>query len=159
MDRFVSNFTNRLDSKGRVSIPASFRAVLARDGYEGLCVLPSLDTSALDAGGYALLQEIDRLMEGLAPYSEERDAMSTALLGTSEILKVDAEGRVILTDSLKAAAGILDAVTFVGHGNKFQIWEPESFRAHLDDARAKARDLRRRLGQSRTTTPSHSGEA
>ncbi|MDX6805603.1 division/cell wall cluster transcriptional repressor MraZ [Terrihabitans rhizophilus] len=149
MDRFVSNFTNRLDAKGRVSIPASFRAVLARDGYEGLCVTPSLDTRALDAGGNALLGEIDRLLEGFAPYSEERDAISTALLGTSETLKTDAEGRVVLTESLKAYAGITDQVTFVGHGHKFQIWEPETFRAHLDDARAKARELRRRIGAER----------
>ena len=101
---------------------------------------------ALDAGGNALLSEIDRLLEGFAPYSEERDAISTSLLGTSEILKSDAEGRVVLTDSLKSYAGITDQVTFVGHGHKFQIWEPETFRAHLDDAREKARELRRRIG-------------
>jgi MraZ protein len=146
----VSNFTNRLDAKGRVSIPASFRAVLARDGYEGLYVLPSLDQPVLDAGGNALLSEIDRLLEGLAPYSEERDALSTALLGTSEILKLDAEGRVILTESLKSFANIKDAVTLVGHGHKFQIWEPETFRAHLENARARARDIRRRVGEART---------
>jgi MraZ protein len=146
MDRFVSNFTNRLDAKGRVSIPASFRAVLARDGHEGIVVLPSLDSKALDAGGNALLSEIDRLLESFAPYSDERDQISTALLGTSEILKADAEGRIILTESLKAYAGITDSVTFVGHGHKFQIWEPETFRAHLDTARAKARDLRRTAG-------------
>ena len=150
MDRFVSNFTNRLDAKGRVSIPASFRAVLARDGYDGLCVLPALDHPVLDAGGNALFAEIDRLLEGLAPYSAERDEISTALLGTSEVLKVDAEGRVILTDSLKSYAGIKDQVTFVGHGHKFQIWEPETFRVHLEEARAKARELRRRIGEGRT---------
>ena len=109
-------------------------------------MLPSLDAPALDAGGYALLSEIDRLLDGFAPYSEERDALSTALLGTSEILKADGEGRVVLTDSLKSYAGITDSVTFVGHGHKFQIWEPGKFLAHLDDARAKARDLRRRAG-------------
>lgn len=151
MDRFVSNYTNRLDAKGRVSIPAQFRAVLARDGYEGLCVLPSLDQKVLDAGGNALFSEIDRLLESFAPYSPERDEMSTALLGTSEILKLDAEGRVILTETLKSYAGITDQVTFVGHGHKFQIWEPETFRAHLEEARAKARDLRRRVGESRVT--------
>ena len=146
MDRFVSNFTNRLDAKGRVSIPASFRAVLARDGYEGLCVLPSLDSQALDAGGNALLSEINQLIESYPPYSEERDTLSSALLGTSEVLKTDAEGRIILAESLKSFAGIRDQVTFVGHGHKFQIWEPETFRAHLDAARAKARDLRRTAG-------------
>lgn len=146
MDRFVSNFTNRLDAKGRVSIPASFRAVLGRDGFEGLYVHPALDAPALDAGGNALLSDINALLSTLSPYSDERDHLSTALFGTSEVLKTDPEGRVILTESLRAHAGIADAVTFVGHGHKFQMWEPERFRAHLEEARAKVRELKRSLG-------------
>ena len=94
MDIYVSNYTNRLDAKGRVSIPAPFRAVLARDGFEGLYVHPSLDQEALDCGGHALLREIDGLLSGYTPYSEERDLLSLALMGSSEILKVDSEGRV-----------------------------------------------------------------
>jgi MraZ protein len=146
MNRFVSNFTNKLDSKGRVSIPASFRAVLARDGFEGLYVHPALDASALDAGGNVLLSEIDAFLSTLSPYSDERDHLSTALFGTSEILKVDPEGRVILTESVKAHAEIDDAVTFVGLGHKFQIWEPTRFRAHLEEARTKVRELKKALG-------------
>jgi len=146
MDRFVSNFTHRLDSKGRVSIPATFRAVLARDGFEGLYVHPALDAPALDAGGNTLLAEIDAFLSTLPPYSDERDHLSTALFGTSEILKVDPEGRVILTESVKAHAGIGEFVAFVGLGPKFQIWEPDRFRAHLEEARAKVRDLKRVLG-------------
>ena len=146
MNRFVSNFTNKLDSKGRVSIPASFRAVLARDGFEGLYVHPALDAPALDAGGNVLLNEIDAFLSTLSPYSDERDQLSTALFGTSEILKVDPEGRVILTETVKVHAGIGDTVTFVGLGHKFQIWEPERFRAHLEEARTKVRDLKKILG-------------
>ena len=89
MDIYVSNYTNKLDAKGRVSIPAPFRAVLARDGFEGLYVHPSLDQEALDCGGHALLREIDGLLSGYTPYSEERDLLSLALMGSSEILKVD----------------------------------------------------------------------
>lgn len=146
MDRFVSSFTNRLDAKGRVSIPAPYRAVLARDGFEGLYVHPSLEAKALDAGGNGLLGEIDGLIAGLTPFSDERDSFSTALYGLSEVLKVDPEGRVGLTETLKSHAGITDAVAFVGLGHKFQIWEPEAFRSHIDEARAKVRDLRQGLG-------------
>ncbi|GLK66835.1 transcriptional regulator MraZ [Hansschlegelia plantiphila] len=148
MDRFVSNFTNRLDAKGRVSIPAPYRATLVRDGFEGLFLHPALDQPALDCGGTALLAEIDQLLGGLSPYSDERDSLSTALLGVSEALKVDGEGRVILTESLKSYAGITDQATFVGHGVKFQIWEPERFRAHLAASRDSLRAFRRRLGMS-----------
>lgn len=146
MDRFVSNFTNRLDAKGRVSIPAAFRAVLGRDGFEGIYVHPALDAPALDAGGNTLLREIEAFLASLPPYSDERDRLSTALFGTSEILKVDTEGRIVLTETVKAHAGIVDQVTFVGLGHKFQIWEPTAFRAHLEDAREKVRELKRSLG-------------
>lgn len=145
MDGYVSHYTNRLDAKGRVSIPAPFRAVLARDGFDGLYVHPSIDQEALDCGGHALLREIDGLLSGLSPYSEERDLFSTALIGTSEILKVDSEGRAILTENLKSYAAIANEVTFVGHGHKFQIWEPGRFRAHLEEARSRVRELRRQL--------------
>jgi MraZ protein len=150
MDRFVSNFSNRLDAKGRVSIPAPFRAILTRDGFPGLYVHPSLDQQALDAGGNMLLSEIDHLLSTLSPYSEDRDSLSTALLGVSEVLKIDGEGRVVLTESLKTYAGISDQVAFVGQGAKFQLWEPERFQAHLAEARAGARELKRRLGAPRS---------
>lgn len=145
MDRFVSTFTNRVDAKGRVSIPAPYRAVLTRDGFDGLCVHPSLDLAALDAGGHGLLTDIDRLLATLTPYSPERDSLSTALLGATEVLKTDAEGRIVLTESLKSYAGIADQVTFVGHGSKFQLWEPARFQAHLAEAREAVRALKRRL--------------
>src|SRR5215468_747906 len=99
MDRFVSHFTLRLDTKGRVSIPASYRAVLARDGFEGLYCYPTLDRPALDAGGNALLAEIEQLINRFAPFSDEREEFSAALYGTSETLKVDGEGRVILSEA------------------------------------------------------------
>lgn len=146
MDRFVSHFTNRLDAKGRVSIPASFRSVLARDGFEGLYIHPSLDREALDCGGNWLLQEIDALLERQPVFSDERDLFSTALLGTSEVLKVDPEGRIVLTETLKAYAGITAEVSFVGQGSKFQIWEPGRFQAHLSEARERVRRMKKSLG-------------
>src|SRR5215472_10228652 len=101
MDRFVSHYTLRLDAKGRVSVPASFRAVLKRDGVDGLYCYPALDRPALDAGG-------ETLIAGLPPASPERDRFSLSLYGTSETLKIDREGRVTLTETLKAHAGIAD---------------------------------------------------
>jgi MraZ protein len=149
MDRFVSNMTLRLDAKGRVSVPASYRQVLARDGFDGLYCYPSLGAPALDAGGNSLLAEIEQLIADFPPYSDEREQFSVALYGTSETLKFDGEGRVILTDRLKEHVGITEAVAFVGLGHKFQIWEPERFRAHLTAATGKVRTLRKQLGPRR----------
>jgi len=146
MDRFVSHYMLRLDAKGRVSVPASFRAVLARDGFDGLYCYPTLDRPALDAGGNALLAEIEALIGDFSPYSEERERFSLALYGTSETLKIDGEGRVVITDVLKTHAGIGDAVAFVGLGHKFQIWEPGRFRTELEEATEKVRAYKQELG-------------
>jgi MraZ protein len=148
MDRFVSHYMLRLDGKGRVSVPASFRAVLARDGFDGLYCYP-----ALDAGGNALLAEIEALIAGFQPYSDQREQFALSLYGTSETLKVDGEGRVVLTDTLKAHAGITDAVTFVGLGHKFRIWEPDRFRAELAEATEKVRAFKQELGNRMAAGP------
>jgi MraZ protein len=142
MDRFVSHYRLRLDAKGRVSVPAPFRAVLKRDGFDGLYCYPALDRPALDAGGHALLAKNETLLAGLSSASPERDRFSLSLYGTSETLKIDREGRITLTETLKAHAGITDAVTFVGLGHKFQIWEPSRFGIELAAATEQVRALK-----------------
>jgi len=145
MDRFVANFTLRLDSKGRVSIPGSFRSVLGRDGFEGLYCYPALDRPAIDAGGNALMAEIEALIGRFTPFSDHREEFALALYGTSETLKIDGEGRVVLSENLKRHAGITDAVAFVGLGHKFQIWEPGRFQKELAEATQKVRALQGEL--------------
>jgi MraZ protein len=145
MDRFVSHYTLRLDAKGRVSIPAPFRAVLARDGFDGLYCYPAFDRPVLDAGGNALMAEIDGFIARFPPFSEEREQFSAVLYGPSEILKMDSEGRVILSGRLKHHAGILDAVAFAGLGHKFQIWEPGRFQAEFVAATERVRTLTNQL--------------
>lgn len=146
MDQFVSKFTNKIDAKGRVSVPASFRTVLAKDGFEGIYCYPSLDAPALDAGGERLVEKIGGLLEGIAPYSDERDQLATALYGDSEVLSIDQDGRTSIPERLKQHTGITTHVTFVGLGGKFQIWEPGKFEENLSQARQKVRDLRKLLG-------------
>jgi MraZ protein len=60
----------------------------------------------------------------------------------SEILRLDAEGRVFFDERLKSALGLDGEAVFVGQGHKFQIWEPSRFQTHLDEARARVRRLR-----------------
>jgi len=146
MDRFVANFTLRLDSKGRVSIPGPFRSVLARGGLDGLYCYPALDRPAIDAGGNALMAEIEALIGRYAPFSDQREQFALALYGTSETLKIDGEGRVVLSENLKRHAGITETVAFVGLGNKFQIWEPGRFKSELAEATQKVRALKGELG-------------
>ena len=154
MDRFVSTFTNKIDAKGRVSVPASFRAVLERDGYTqgapgGIYCYPSLDAPALDAGGKRLAENIDRILDGLPDYSDERDELSVALYGDVHVIAIDPDGRIVLPEPLRAHANLSAQVTFVGLGTKFQMWEPARFDARRASAREKVRDHRKLFSAGR----------
>jgi len=146
MDRFVSHTTLRLDSKGRASIPASFRALLSRDGFNGVYCYPALDRPAIDDGGNALMVEIEALIMRYTSICEKREQFALALDGTSETLRIDREGRVQLSDSLKRHAGITEAATFVGLGHKFQIWEPGRFQSELAQATQKVPKFKGEVG-------------
>jgi MraZ protein len=153
MERFVSTFINKIDAKGRVSIPAPFRAILERDGYpaggaRGVYCYPSLDAPALDAGGERLAQKIDGLLRGLPDYSDERDELSVALYGDVQVLAIDGDGRIGLPEALRAHAGLGTQVAFVGLGDKFQMWTPERFAERRANARAKVQEHRKLLGLS-----------
>ena len=161
MERFVSTFTNKIDAKGRVSIPAPFRAVLERDGYSqgtgggagaggsgiggaaGIYCYPSLDAPAVDGGGERLAKKIDGLLSGLADYSDERDELSVALYGDVQVLNIDGDGRIVLPESLRRHAGLEGLVTFVGLGDKFQMWEPGAFELRRRAAREKVQEHRK----------------
>jgi transcriptional regulator MraZ len=147
MDRFVSTFTNKIDAKGRVSVPAPFRAVLERDGYAGgIYCYPSLDAPALDGGGERLAQKIDGLLSGLPDYSDERDELSVALYGDVQVLSIDGDGRIVVPEGLRRHAGLQDQVTFVGLGDKFQMWSPDGFEDRRTRAREKAQEHRKLFG-------------
>ncbi|MEO1719367.1 MAG: division/cell wall cluster transcriptional repressor MraZ [Pseudomonadota bacterium] len=157
MDRFVSTFTNKIDAKGRVSIPAPFRAVLEHDGYRaggggggGIYCYPSLDAPALDAGGERLARKIDNLLSDLPDYSDERDELSVALYGDVQVLSIDGDGRIVLPEALREHAGLSGHVAFVGLGEKFQMWEPEHFNERRRRAREKVQSHRRLFGADGT---------
>ena len=146
MDRFLGRHAKRIDAKGRVSIPATFRSVLARDGYEGVFALRSLTVPAIEAGGHALIGDIDQLLAGYDPFSEAYQSLSIALLGGGDTLSLDAEGRIVVPDWMRAATGATDELVFVGQGSKFQIWSPERFTQAEAEARRQATELIRARG-------------
>ena len=140
MQPFVSTVTNKLDAKGRVSVPAPFRQILAAQDTPGIYCFPSFSASTLEAFGSALIAEVQARLDSLDPFfSEEHDARAQAILAASRFLAFDDEGRVTLSDELIHHAHIEERVTFVGLGRKFQIWDPERFapveRMRMDLAR------------------------
>ncbi|MEM8652237.1 MAG: transcriptional regulator MraZ [Pseudomonadota bacterium] len=143
MGRFLSNTINKVDKKGRVSIPASFRPILG--DTKTLYTLMSVDLPTVDAGGVELIERHEEQLQQMNPLSKEYELYSFVLHGDSDELKIDGEGRVLITETIREQTGITDRAAFVGRGHFFQIWEPERFLAYREEARREVAEMRRAL--------------
>lgn len=144
MDRFLSSATNRIDAKGRVSVPAHFRTIVQKRGYTELYALRSLDTPSLDVGGPDLLDSLEKRIALEDPFLQTADDMSLLYHADGAFLKLDQDGRITVNDFIRDHTGIAGEVTFAGRGHFFQIWEPTRFLAHAQQARERLRTLRRK---------------
>lgn len=142
MDRFLSSATNRIDAKGRVSVPAHFRSVVQKRGYQELYALRALDIPALDVGGLDLLDRYEARIAQEDPFAQSADDMSYFVHGDGAFLKLDQDGRITVTDFMRAHTGIETEVAFVGRGTFFQMWEPGRLQTYVSAARERLR-LRR----------------
>jgi MraZ protein len=124
MDRFLSSAVNRIDAKGRVSVPAHFRAVVQKRGYAELYALRTLEAPAMDVGGLDLLERYEQRIAQEDPFQRVADDMSFFVHGDGTFLKVDQDGRITMTEFIRDHTGITDEVAFVGRGGFFQIWQP-----------------------------------
>ena len=146
MDRFLSSAVNRIDAKGRVSVPAHFRSVLQKRGYADLYALRALDVAALDVGGMDLLDRYEKRISLEDPFLQTADDMSFFCHGDGAFLKLDQDGRITVNDFIREHTGIATDVAFVGRGHFFQIWEPGRFDAYRAEARARLMKLRQAEG-------------
>ena len=145
MALFLSTFVNRIDRKGRVSVPAPFRTVLAAQAFPGVVAFPSLAVAAIEAWALDRMERLNSGIDRFDPFGDERDAFAISILAESHQLPFDSEGRIVLPDVLREHAGISGRAAFVGLGATFQIWEPDGFRAYQEKARKRARDDRTSL--------------
>ena len=130
---FLSTYENKLDKKGRVSVPASVRSYLSNLGYNGIICFPSFNNQSIEAWPQDRIEKISNTIDNLNPFEEKKDYFATSILSESANLQFDSEGRVSLTPKLLKHAKIKNSILFVGQGKTFQIWEPtmfEKFRAH-----------------------------
>ena len=135
---FLSTYENKIDKKGRVSVPASFRSYLSNLGYNGVICYPSFNNQSIEAWPQDRIEKISSSIETLNPFEEKRDFFATSILSESVNLQFDSEGRISLSSKLLKHAKIKNSMLFVGQGQTFQIWEPAAFEKFKTNARKKA---------------------
>ena len=135
---FLSTYENKLDKKGRVSVPASYRSYLSNIGYNGVICYPSFNHPCVEAWPQDRIEKISNAIDTLNPFEEKKDYFATSILSESINLQFDSDGRIQITQKLLKHAKIKNSMLFVGQGKTFQIWEPALFEKFRANARKKA---------------------
>ena len=135
---FLSTYQNKLDKKGRVSVPASFRSYLSNLGYNGVICYPSFNNNCLEAWPQDRIEKISEAIDSLNPFEEKKDYFATSILSESINLQFDNEGRILLTNNLLKHAKIKNSILFVGQGKTFQLWEPNNYEKFKVTAKRKS---------------------
>ena len=150
MSVFLGTHQNRLDAKGRVSIPSAFRTALrarAKSGEPLAILRPSHLHPCLEAWPADAFAALTRPLDEMDIFSQDHDDLATALYADAYPFEADREGRILLPETLRSHAGLTDQVAFMGRGRTFQIWDPQA----AMERRQAARDSARRLTAGRGT--------
>ena len=154
---FLSTFEKQLDGKRRIVVPQEFRAAAAGP-FDGVFCFPSIEADCIEAGGQALFDRYQALIEELPFGDPVRSALETSILGGACRLSFDTAGRITLPDTLCQDFALTDWVVVVGLGDRFQIWDREAFRAHRSTQRLAAREgLAALRNQQRAARPGSAG--
>lgn len=137
MPLFLSTFVNKIDKKGRVSVPASFRVALAGGDWSGAILYRSHVVPALVGADLPHMQRYSEQFDEMMSMDDPAQALAAQILADSRQLAFDPEGRIVIPEDLLSFASIDGTVAFVGRGKTFEIWEPETFKAH----EAQVRDI------------------
>ncbi len=129
MSLFLSCYENRLDTKGRISVPASFRSAVSNDNFAGVILFRSFTNDCIEGVSMSRMEQMAMAADKMGVFDSELDDLSAMLFADARPLQFDVTGRVIIPNDLLNHAGISDSAVFVGRGNSFQIWAPEKFKS------------------------------
>jgi MraZ protein len=146
---FLSSFINKIDKKGRVSVPSSFRAILFEQDSACVIAYESIKNKCVECCSSKRLEMISNSIDNLDPYSDEADAFAATILGASISLAFDPEGRIVLPEELVEFAGLNEKACFVGKGKIFEIWNPQHYQEYFEQAKKLANEKRNMLKFSR----------
>lgn len=124
---FLDTITNKVDAKGRVSLPADYRTIVKELSTEIVCYR-SLTSPCIEGCTEDLLEKLATDIENSTDFfSETQDDLTNLIFGDAKRFTFDSTGRIMLTEKLLKHAEITDVAVFVGKGRKFQIWSEKNW--------------------------------
>lgn len=150
MSLFLSTYINKLDKKGRVSIPAQFRSALTKETYHGVILYRSYKFQAIEGCTISRMEKLSASVDDLGVFSDAQDDLASVIFADAHQVGIDSDGRITMPEALIAHARIQDSIAFVGRGATFQIWNPDAF--HVLQEQARKRIAEQKLTLQLTTS-------
>lgn len=123
---FSGKYPYTLDAKGRVAVPARFREQIAREPVADLRLSLSADLEHLKLYPATAWEQLLARIESIANPSQRKAAKDFVFGNTHEVV-FDGQGRILVPQELRSAAGLGSEVTIVGYGDHVQMWAPERY--------------------------------
>lgn len=138
MGLFLSTYTNRVDKKGRVSFPASFRSALS--GSNSIVLFRSHNFQAIEGFSIEKMEDLSNRLDAFDIFSDTQDDLATTIFAEAVPLNIDGDGRILLPQELMEFAQLNDEASFIGMGKKFQIWSPTLLLERKEEARKQVKE-------------------
>ena len=134
MSLFLSSYENRLDTKGRVSVPASFRASISNEKFAGVVLFRSFTHNCIEGMPMSGMEQVAAATDKMGVFDSDLDDLTAMLFADARELAFDVTGRIVIPADMLKHAGITGTAVFVGRGKSFQIWAPDAVRAAEEQA-------------------------
>jgi len=155
---FLATVVNNLDAKGRVSVPADFRAAASHEEFNGIIIWPALTGGAFfEAAGYDYVLQMQNALRALPLYSKERNKLQNAFFGEARKLSFDSNGRVTMPKDVLERLGVDGEIAFVGQGDSFHIWSAQARREAAESVQSDAVPHLHHLGANSPAAPASGG--
>ena len=146
MDLFVSQFLNKIDKKGRVSLPSQFRNVLPKKKKNEIILFKSLKFRSIEGCSSDRIYKIASKIDELDIFSDDQEDFATSIFSEIVPTSLDNEGRFSIPENLKLFSNITNEVTFIGQGHYFQMWQPNAALERQKKSRERLVSEKRTLG-------------
>lgn len=138
MSLFLGTIENKVDAKGRVSVPADFRMAVKNDDFQGVILFHSFTNKCIEGCTMSRMEQISEATDNLDLFSEQTESLSSLIFSDARQLSFDVTGRIVIPSDLLEFAGIDGNALFVGRGKTFQIWNADEFKKVQEKVRANA---------------------
>lgn len=140
MSQFFGNHAITMDAKGRIAIPTRVRESLQECG--GRIVLTAhTESQCLHVFPENQWNEVLAKLQNAPSFNERFRKIKLLLVGYASMFELDANGRVLIPQPLRAYAGLDKKLMLVGQGNSLELWDEDSFTAYVTSPIDKSSDL------------------